>query len=115
MKTWACNWHPELRFGWLEAYENHMDDRHEGWGNDTVLVDCPTCETAHLCGEDTAVLMGPRCMHCPPVTCDDCGEPDDRTCSCWVSIEDMSLADKKALFAADGTFNIGTNGEVTVG
>jgi len=34
-------------------------------------------------------------------------------CRCWVRIEDMALADIKALFAGDGTFNVGADGRLT--
>ncbi len=47
------------------------------------------------------------CDRCPPRRCDDCGE--DRTltrlCSCWLPFDGMALADIRAVFAADGTFD----------
>lgn len=115
MNAWACNWHPEPRFDTLDGFETHMDAEHLGWRFGTTIVPCPTCDVGSIWSTLNVGLIGPRCMHCPALECDDCGEPDDRKCSCWVSIESLSLADKKALFAADGTFNIGSNGEVTVG
>ncbi|QSR25538.1 hypothetical protein CFH99_07870 [Nocardioides aromaticivorans] len=53
------------------------------------------------CGRDAGSDNPPvsSCHHCPPVACGDCGEPDDRTCSCWVSLEGMALADIKGLLA----------------
>lgn len=110
---WACNWHAELRFDTLGPFEIHMDREHDHWRDPEFCVSpCATCGVRALSTRET-IGLSEKCMHCPSVACGDCGEPDDRTCSCWVSIEHMSLADKKALFAADGTFNIGVNGEVT--
>jgi hypothetical protein len=43
-----------------------------------------------------------HCGHCPPWTCDDCGQPCSMAdpCACWISLDGMALADIKALFAA---------------
>lgn len=58
-----------------------------------------------------------HCAACPPWTCDDCGEIDsyagEPRCACWVSVEDLPLADVKAIFAADGTFNVGIGGALS--
>lgn len=73
------------------------------------------------CGTVTDDFDGPgcfQCSNCPPTTCEDCGginhPATDRMCRCWVSIADLPLADIKAIFAADGTFNIGADGSVSV-
>jgi hypothetical protein len=41
------------------------------------------------------------CIDCPPQLCNSCGEMSSikESCKCWVSLEDMNLADQKALFA----------------
>ena len=53
---------------------------------------------------------------CPPWRCDDCGEMCSAAdlCSCWIRPDQLPLADIKALFAGDGTFNVGPDGRVTV-
>lgn len=113
--THACNWHPALRWDAAAHYEAHMDAQHPGWRDPAFEVRaCSGCDVRAVGSLETASLENGRCMHCPPLVCPDCGEPDDRECSCWVSIEDLNLADKKALFAADGTFNLGADGELTV-
>lgn len=55
-----------------------------------------------------------RCDRCPAIECEDCHEPDDRTCSCWVSVEDIPFADLKGLFADMG-INTGADGRLTSG
>lgn len=62
---------------------------------------------------------GDHCAGCPPWTCSTCGEldsygPNGPHCACWISLADLSHADVKAIFAADGTFNVETNGGLTV-
>lgn len=51
------------------------------------------------------------CGHCPPTTCEVCGGINhlatDRSCSCWVSLEGMRLADVKALLARDADLSNG--------
>lgn len=58
------------------------------------------------------------CQSCLPRTCTTCGGVNHlatgRMCSCWVSVEHLAHADIKAIFAGDGTFNVGTNGELSV-
>lgn len=65
------------------------------------------------CGDLPAVE---RCRDCPPAVCETCGELDhvDVPCRCWVSVESMPLPDAKALFAADGVFNVEVDGRLTV-
>lgn len=74
------------------------------------------------CGTDTGQELGSiptpdGCGQCPPEACGTCGGINHlrtgRMCSCWVSVEDMPLADVKAIFASDGTFNVDGNGKVT--
>ncbi|GEB17196.1 hypothetical protein NSI01_55110 [Pimelobacter simplex] len=55
------------------------------------------------CGHDVGPGCPPRpnsCGHCPPVQCSECREPDDRVCSCWISLDGLGLADIKGLFAS---------------
>ncbi|NED75337.1 hypothetical protein G3I51_24040 [Streptomyces sp. SID9944] len=53
-----------------------------------------------------------HCGDCPPWTCEDCGQTCSmqEPCQCWIVLDGMSLADIKAVFAADGTFNINPEG-----
>jgi len=59
-------------------------------------------------GAPSDIYPSEHCGECPPWTCTDCGEPCSAAvlCSCWVLLADLPLADIKALFAADGTFNL---------
>jgi len=52
------------------------------------------------------------CHLCPPVPCADCGGRDDRNCPCWISLENDTLADSKAMFAAMG-LTVSLTGEVS--
>lgn len=61
-----------------------------------------------------------HCPSCPPTRCDDCGGMSvwatGDLCSCWTSVEDLNLADLKALFAddCDGPgLSVDTTGEAT--
>lgn len=76
-----------------------------------TLLACKGCGATKPGPDGTPTDMFPaeHCGQCPPWTCDDCGEMDSATehCSCWISLEGMSLADQKALLAADGTFSLG--------
>ena len=60
---------------------------------------CRTCGTDAGEGNPTPE----HCRSCPPTRCDDCGHMSNWAtgdlCPCWTSLEDMSLADLKALFA----------------
>ncbi|AHH20801.1 hypothetical protein NONO_c60250 [Nocardia nova SH22a] len=49
-----------------------------------------------------------RCGECPPRKCEKCGQMDapGASCSCWISLEGMALADVKAMFARDGGFEL---------
>lgn len=59
-----------------------------------------------------------HCPRCPAEQCEDCGGWNvwltGDMCSCWISVEDMPLAEQKALFAHDGTFNVETDGTLTL-
>lgn len=67
-------------------------------------------------GTPNDLVPSEHCGQCPPWRCEKCGEMSSAAdlCSCWTRIEDMALADIKALFAADGTFNVGADGRLTV-
>jgi hypothetical protein len=54
------------------------------------------------------------CQSCHPRHCVDCGLMDSlqSPCPCWVSVESMNLADLKALFSRDGTFNLAPDGTI---
>ena len=71
------------------------------------------CDEARPTGDPTDFFPSERCGDCPPWTCEDCGQTCSAAalCGCWVRLDGLPLADVKALFAADGTFNI--NPEVT--
>lgn len=60
-------------------------------------------------GDPSHVSPSSHCSDCPPWQCETCGQTCSMAdpCSCWISLDGMPLADIKALFAADGTFNIG--------
>jgi len=73
--------------------------------------------TCKNCGRNAeGVPEADFCSKCPPRLCVDCGEMDSMAdnCSCWVSIADMAPADVKAIFAADSTFNVSTDGILSV-
>lgn len=42
------------------------------------------------------------CCHCLAVPCAICGGPDDRVCSCWISLDGLPLADIKGLLVRGG-------------
>ncbi|MFE1451970.1 hypothetical protein [Streptomyces olivaceoviridis] len=59
-------------------------------------------------GTPTDLFPSEHCGECPPWTCEDCRETCSATnlCSCWTRLDTLPLADIKALFAADDTFNL---------
>ena len=59
-------------------------------------------------GIPTDLFPSEHCGDCPPWTCETCGQECSATalCPCWVSLDGMTIADIKAIFAADGMFNI---------
>lgn len=77
----------------------------------TPILTCLNCGRTMRQPDGTPNDLYPseHCGQCPPWRCETCGEMSDteNLCSCWISLEDTPLADVKALFAADGTFNIG--------
>lgn len=75
----------------------------------TALFTCSGCGAL----ANSASPQPARCGLCPPSTCASCGEADSlfKPCSCWVDM--AMLADAKAAFAADGTFNVDADGRMT--
>lgn len=67
-------------------------------------------------GTPTDTAPSEHCGECPPWTCETCGEQCSAAdlCSCWIRLDQMAPADIKALFAEDGTFNVGPDGQLTV-
>lgn len=67
-------------------------------------------------GTPTDYFPSEHCGECPPWRCDDCGEMDSAAepCGCWIDVTTMPLADIKALFAADGTFNVNPDGSLGI-
>lgn len=51
-------------------------------------------------------------------TCDVCGLVNhfatNQWCSCWIPVANLPLADVKAIFATDPTFNVETDGSLTL-
>lgn len=74
------------------------------------MVVCLHCE--HVISEGNETPNPSHCDQCPPYDCEFCGAPagpgsgHDPMCG-GISFEGMPLADIKAIFAADGTFNLG--------
>jgi len=60
-------------------------------------IHCLRC--GHVAGYGNEVPTPSSCSECSNVVCGECGDPDDRVCSCWVTFDEMSLADIKAAFA----------------
>jgi hypothetical protein len=90
-----------------------------------VILTCKGCGATKQepTGDPTDHFPAEHCGDCPPWRCGDCGETcaASAPCSCWTSLSDLAFADVKAVFAADGTFNLqrttatnpGTTGEDT--
>jgi hypothetical protein len=59
-------------------------------------------------GDPTDMFPSEHCGECPRWRCEDCGEVSSaaKLCSCWTMLADLPFADVKALFAADGMFNV---------
>lgn len=85
----------------------------------TLILSCAGCGQTKtgMTGDPTDLFPSEHCGGCPPWRCDDCGEMDSvaQPCSCWIDLTAMAPADVKALFAADGTFNVGTDGQLSIG
>jgi hypothetical protein len=77
----------------------------------TEILACSGCgrTKSDPTGDPSDLYPSEHCGDCPPWTCQTCGEvcSAKELCSCWVSLEDMGLADIKALLATDGTFSVG--------
>lgn len=59
-------------------------------------------------GDPTDLFPSEHCGDCPPWICETCGQQCSATalCPCWTSFDGMTLADIKAVFAADGMFTV---------
>lgn len=90
-----------------------LDAREGGLISDAILT-CLNCRATkpEPTGTPTDFYPSEHCGECPPWCCEDCGQMSsaDKLCSCWIVLADLPFADVKALFAADGTFNIGAPG-----
>jgi len=75
-------------------------------------TDCLGCGRTQAPGMPQPTM----CDHCPPVICGDCGQMMSLSnlCRCWISVENIAMADAKALFSRDGTFNIAPDGTLTI-
>ena len=78
------------------------------WNTEGFL---PGCGEAHQAGCPCAPACDSRPGHlvgceCPPYLCRDCGtkQPQTEPCGCWIKIEDVPLADIKAIFAQDSEY-----------
>lgn len=84
----------------------------------TPILTCSGCgrTASELPGNPNDIAPSEHCGECPPWTCEDCGEQSSAAalCSCWIQLDQLAPADIKALFAEDGTFNVGTDGQLTV-
>lgn len=84
----------------------------------TPILTCSGCgaTSSGLTGTPTDIAPAENCGDCPPWTCKTCGELSSAAalCSCWIQLDQLAPADIKALFAGDGTFNVGTDGRLTV-
>ncbi len=76
-----------------------------------MILACKGCGRTKPAPDGTPNDIHPseHCGSCPPWACETCGETCSATalCSCWLPLDGMAHADIKALFAADGTFNLG--------
>ena len=85
---------------------------------ETLILSCKGCGAtkAGPTGTPSDIFPSEHCGDCPPWRCDDCGEMDSAAnpCSCWICLTAMAPADAKALFAADGTFNVGADGRLSI-
>lgn len=84
----------------------HAERGRQMWALSPQEKDCGGCGGRIFWTNETPEPTGDHCANCPPWTCQDCGQldgslPGGPRCSCWLSLEDMPLADIKAIFAAD--------------
>jgi hypothetical protein len=77
----------------------------------------PAGDDADGWGDPSDVFPAEHCGECPPWRCGGCGEMDSsaKHCGCWTDLTTMAPADIKALFAADGLFNVESDGRLTIG
>lgn len=64
-----------------------------------------TCQNCGHISSDSPEDSPPNpshCGNCPPWICDGCGQTCSfaELCVCWIPLDDMALADIKAVFAA---------------
>lgn len=80
-----------------------------------TILTCKNCRATKPAptGDPTDVYPSEHCGECPPWACETCGETCSATalCSCWIRFDQMPFADVKAIFAADGMFNITPMGD----
>lgn len=85
----------------------------------TPILRCKGCGATkdRLTGDPSDVFALEHCGECPPWRCNGCGGMDSaaKHCGCWIDITQMAHADVKALFAADGTFNVAPDGTLSIG
>ncbi|MCX5522627.1 hypothetical protein OG342_07080 [Streptomyces bobili] len=76
----------------------------------TPILTCTGCGATkpEPDGAPTDLFPSAHCGNCPPWTCETCGQTCSATalCPCWISLDGMTTADIKAIFAGDGTFNV---------
>ena len=76
----------------------------------TGILACKGCAATKPAPDGTPTDLFPsaHCGDCPPWVCGDCGQTCSATtlCPCWISFDGMALADIKAVFAADGMFDV---------
>lgn len=75
------------------------------------LLTCLNCRATKPgpTGTPTDYFPSSHCGECPPWVCETCGSTTSAAnlCACWIRLDTLPLADIKAIFAADGTFNLG--------
>lgn len=80
------------------------------------MTNCKHCGAESGCGKPdcdgselpSCTYPPEHCDQCPPWICESCHELSSATepCSCWTSLDGLPLADIKAIFAADGGFDL---------
>jgi hypothetical protein len=74
------------------------------------ILACAGCGATKPNPDGTPTDQAPslHCGECPPWICTDCGEACSAAnlCSCWTLLNTLPMADIKAIFAADGTFDL---------
>lgn len=79
-----------------------------------TILDCEGCGATKPAPDGTPTDLHPalRCSNCPPWHCERCERTVDMAAqldcnTCVMRFEGMPLADIKAVFARDGSFNVG--------